>query len=313
MTTLNRRNLLVSASALGLCSLGRSAWGQASGPPVASIRQVTETIFGTTVIDPYRWMENERDRDWLPFLRGQDDYARAVLRNLPQRPRLLQRIRRLSAETVITSDVQREGGRTFLERRPRGAENYQLFVRENGVDRLLVDPTLLDADGEHHALDWWNASPDGSHVVYGLSRDGSEDSVLHVLRVADAAVLPDRIADTQNATPQWLSDSSGFFYNQLTGEPDTPERYLDSRARLHRLGTDPATDPIVMQRGLVPGVEFDRIQMPAVLTFPGERHVVLALTDVRTESRWLVASLDDVLAGRNQWKPLAGFEDEITH
>src|SRR5256885_13299383 len=30
---------------------------------------------------------------------------------------------------------------------------------------------------------------------------------------------------------------SGFFYNQLTGAVDTPERYLDSQARLDRKST----------------------------------------------------------------------------
>jgi hypothetical protein len=30
--------------------------------------------------------------------------------------------------------------------------------------------------------------------------------------------LPERIADTSLATPQWLPDNSGFFYNQLTGK-----------------------------------------------------------------------------------------------
>jgi prolyl oligopeptidase len=51
------------------------------------------------------------------------------------------------------------------------------------------------------SLDWWRASPDGAHVVYGLSKDGSEDSVLHVLAVADGADLPERIPNTKSANP----------------------------------------------------------------------------------------------------------------
>jgi len=49
--------------------------------------------------------------------------------------------------------------------------------------------------------------------------------------VADGRDLPERIANTEAADPQWLDDGSGFFYNQLTGTVDTPERYLDSQAR----------------------------------------------------------------------------------
>ena len=161
-------------------------------------------------------------------------------------------------------------------------------------------------------MDWWKASPDGRYIVYGLSKDGSEDSTLHVLSVADGRVLPESIPDTQSAVPQWLDDASGFFYNQLTGAVDTPERFLDSRARFHRLGTNPADDPILMHRGLVRGIDFEPIQMPYIVTYPGSRYVLLALTDVRPESRLYVAPLADVLADRARWAKVAEFDDEVT-
>ncbi len=243
--------------------------------PIARVSPVRDTYFGETLTDPYRWMENDDDPQWRPWLTGQNAHTRAVLDAVPARAGLLRRIRELSADTVSTSDVQRAGGKLFYEQRPAGAENYQLFVRERGRDRLLVDPTKLGTAKAHVSLDWWQASPDGSHIVYGLSEAGSEDSTLHVLRVADGHVLPERIANTQSATPQWLDDGSGFFYNQLTGAVDTPDRFLDSQARFHRLGTPIANDPILVKRGLAPGLEFDRIQMPTILTYPGERHVVL--------------------------------------
>ncbi|MBS0367440.1 MAG: S9 family peptidase [Proteobacteria bacterium] len=280
--------------------------------PVARVQTVKDTYFGETLPDPYRWMENDKDPEWLPFLKGQDAHTRAVLDAIPGRERLLTRIRQLSGDTVITRHVERRGKRLFFEQRPAGSDNFKLFVQEGGVHRTLVDPTTLGGAGGHMSLDWWHASPDGSHVVYGLSKNGSEDSVLHVLRTADAADLPERIPDTQGADPQWLDDGSGFFYNQLTGALDTPERYLDSQARFHRLGSDPHTDPILMKRGLDPRVQYEKIQAPVIATFPGARHALLVLADVRSEQRLLIAPLADVLAGRAAWQPVAQFEDEVT-
>lgn len=279
--------------------------------PLAKREEVVEIVHGETLRDPYRWMEDESDPDLMPWLRAQDAHARGLLRGLPVRSRLLRRIRELSAETVVTADVQRAGGRLFFEQRPVGADNYQLFVMEGGAPRLLVDPVRLSSQG-HCAIDWWIASPTGEHVVYGLSRDGSEDSTLHVVRAADGTVLPEAIPDTQHAMPSWLDDGSGFFYNQLTGAPDTPERFLDSQARFHRLGTPATADPVLVRRDLDPGLAFERIQSPLVLTWPGARHAVLALTDVRHECRWLIAPIEDVLAGRARWQDVAGFEDEVT-
>jgi prolyl oligopeptidase len=323
MSRIDRRQLLLGSGAIVAMTLARrddtkaaaaaAAVKAAPKAPVARVAIVKDIYFGETLSDPYRWMENDKDPEWLPFLKGQNDHARAVLDGLPGRDALLKRIQQLSGDSATTRLVQRAGSRLFFEQRPAGADNFKLFVREGAQHRVLIDPTALGASGAGHwSLDWWHASPDGSHLAYGLSKDGSEDSILHVLNVAEGHDLPEQIPNTQSATPQWLDDGSGFFYNQLTGKVDTPERYLDSQARFHKLGSDPASDPILMKRGLDPKVLYERIQMPFVFTFPGSRHALLALSDVRPESRLFIAPVTDAVANRAHWVPVASFEDEVT-
>lgn len=315
----DRRQFLAgSAGAFSLTLLQRNLWAATSPsvppPPVARIDVAHDTYFGETLSDPYRWMENDKDPEWLPFLKGQNDHARAVLDALPTRASLLKRIQQLSGDTVSTSRVQRAASLTFFSQRPLGADNFKLFVREGaaGHDRVLIDPTKAGGMKGHVSLDWWEASPDGRHVVYGLSKNGSEDSTLHVLAVADGSDLPERIPNTQAANPQWLDDGSGFFYNQLTGAVDTPERFLDSQARFHRLGSDPGTDPILMKRGLIPSVDYEKIQAPYIVTYPGAQYAVLLLSDVRPEARGFIAPLADVIAGHARWTAFVSFEDEVT-
>ncbi len=317
MNGFNRRDLFMGLAGVCTAWMSRRAHGVAPGmippAPVARVDVVRDTYFGETLSDPYRWMENDKDPQWLPFLKGQDAHARAVLATIPGREQLLKRIQQLSGDAASTRSARRVGAQLFFEQRPVGADNYKLFLRRNGVDRVLIDPTLLGrGGGSHLSLDWWEPSPEGRHVVYGLSKDGSEDSVLHVLEVESGRDLPERIADTQAASPQWLDDGSGFFYNQLTGAVGTPERYLDSRARFHRLGTDPGGDPILMRRGLDPRVTYERIQLPVIRTFLGSQHALLTLADVRTEFRVLIAPVAEVVGNRARWVPVADFADEIT-
>ncbi len=315
MRRISRRDLFAGAGgvlAAWLARRGSAAGARMPAAPVARVDIVKDTYFGETLSDPYRWMENDKDPEWLPFLRGQNEHARAVLDTIPGRDRLLKRIEQLSGDAAATRLARRAGGKLFFEQRPAGAENFKLFVQEHGLTRALIDPTLLSTATSHLSLDWWQPSPDGAYVVYGLSKDGSEDSVLHVLSVADGRDLPERIANTEAANPAWLDDGSGFFYNQLTGAVDTPERYLDSQARFHRLGADPASDPILMKRGLDPRVEYERIQLPAIQTQFGSEHALLILSDVRTEFRVFIAPVADAVANRARWVPVAGFEDEIT-
>jgi Prolyl oligopeptidase, N-terminal beta-propeller domain len=57
----------------------RNAKVQTVKPPVARVEVVKDTYFGETLDDPYRWMENDKDPGWLPFLKAENDYTRAVL------------------------------------------------------------------------------------------------------------------------------------------------------------------------------------------------------------------------------------------
>ena len=47
-----------------------AAVGTPTKPPVARAEVVHDTYFGETVDDPYRWMENDKDPGWLPFLKA---------------------------------------------------------------------------------------------------------------------------------------------------------------------------------------------------------------------------------------------------
>jgi prolyl oligopeptidase len=94
----------------------------APAAPVARVEPVNDTYFGETVTDNYRWMENYQDKDWLPYLKGQNARTRAVLDAIPGRDKLLERIKQVSGEIVLTSGVQDAGGVLFYQQRPAGSE-----------------------------------------------------------------------------------------------------------------------------------------------------------------------------------------------
>jgi prolyl oligopeptidase len=287
-------------------------------PPVARVEPVTETFFGQSIVDPYRWMENPKDRDWEPFMRGQDAHARAVLGGIPGRDTLKQRVAALSGGTAVAFGVQKGGERIFYQVRPAGADNFKLAVRQGagGAERILIDPTTMKGDGGVHvSLDWWAASPDGRHVVYGLSPAGSEDSVLHVMEVETLRELPERIAGTQYAGPSWLPDGSGFFYGRLADltKKGTVDYYKRSPALLHRLGTDPKDDLVLAAHGRDPAIPLSETEFPAIFCDRGSDWAVLALFGgVRRENPLFVARLADVVAGKAQWRQVCSIADEVT-
>jgi len=219
---------------------GRNAAGTATaatsaGIPKARSRASMSCAIPTSVNAqrPYRWMENDKDQDWLPYLKGQNDHTRAILDKLPTRAGLLKRIQQLTVIRLRPAACSR-GRPDFLHAAPRGADNYKLFVRESAIPANPGKPTkapLRSRPRPHrshlmsgpagHVSSTGARIAEREYVVYGLSKNGSEDSTLHILAVADGRDLSERIENTQSASPYWLDDNSGFFYNQLTGAVGT--------------------------------------------------------------------------------------------
>lgn len=316
----SRREALAAMAAIAVAPALRPVASRADGlparPPVARIEPVSEELWGETIVDPYRWMENPGDVDWMPFMKGQAGYARVMFDSIPGRKALYERVARLSADAPTTRNIQSANTRIFYEKRPRGADNFKLYVRQGlaGKERVLVDPTRSQQDGRHVSLDWWRASPNGRYVAHGLSVAGSEDSVIHVLDVETGEILPERIDRAQYAAPSWLPDSSAFFFNRLAEgvKRGSIDYYKDSVAWLHRLRTDPKDDLKVVARGQYAEIAIDPTDFPEVAADPSSQFVVVGIFGgVRHENPYYTARLADVLAAKPKWRKVCDISDEI--
>jgi prolyl oligopeptidase len=152
-----------------------------SAPPPTPVREVKEEYFGTTVVDPYRWLEKTSDAEVAAWMKAQNDYTQSMLARIPGRDKLLERIKALDNAGINLSALQVWGGRYFYFKAEPGSDNRKLCVRDalGAPERVLVDPQKSTTpDGQHYSLDYFQPSLDGKHVAYGISPGGSEASVL---------------------------------------------------------------------------------------------------------------------------------------
>jgi len=250
-----------------------------SSPPVARVSVVSETLFGVTITDPYRWMEDE-DSELHEWLAGQARYSGSVLTGLPGRAGLLARIRELTARTAPDSAFRFAGDRLFHLRQAPGASVPVLVVRDGETARTLLDPAALPG-AEHAYLDWFVPSPDGRYVACGVSRGGSEFSVLRVVQVDSGDLGEEAIAGTFHGAVSWVPGADTIVYHRyLDPAPGTPpgERRHDSRACLHRLGTPVADDPVVLARGRSPRVPMAPVDRPFVFIPAGSDWMIAVIS-----------------------------------
>ncbi len=216
--------------------------------PTTRVAPVEEILHGETITDPYRWLEDESAelRAWTD---AQNVYTAATLGALPERAALRERLAALLGVGYVTTPKVRRG-KLFFTRREGGQNQPCLYLRDGDATRLVLDPNGLSDRGTV-ALDWWYPSPEGRYVAYGLSSDGNERSTLHIRDTESGVDLPERTPDTRHASVAWLPDNGGYYYTRLPAKgsvPDGAENY-NSRVRFHRLGSDPADDPIIFGDG----------------------------------------------------------------
>jgi prolyl oligopeptidase len=188
---------------------------------------VTETLLGYEVRDPYRWLEDAKAAE--PWITAENERTARYFAAAP-RPGLRERLAALfdigSADGPAVA-----GGLVFFSRRDGKHEQPLFVVRDgSGVERTLVDTNTLDPTGKT-ALDWYYPSPSGKLLAYGLSKDGSEQSVLRVLDVATGAVSAEAIPNCRASSVAWSHDETGFFYTRYP-----PGENYDRWLYYHRLG-----------------------------------------------------------------------------
>ncbi|MEA3121585.1 MAG: prolyl oligopeptidase [Paraburkholderia sp.] len=314
----------VLASTIALSSMGLSGptWS-ADGPPVAPVHPVTDTYFGTPVVDDYRYMENLKDPVVQHWMRAEADYTSNVLDRIPGRAELAKHIEQLVSGDLQRNHFMRRGERLFYYVMDPGANMPKLAYRDgvSGVEHVLVDPGKLATDKAHHyALDWYSPSWDGRYVAYGISEGGSEQSVLHIIDVSTGQALEETIDRTSDCVVSWRKDNQSFFYLRYPkAGPDTPPALTEYNAvtHLHVLGrhTDGEGDDAVFGRGVVAGLDVPEGQGTYVLVSPDSRFAVAVANHNMDDNpnTFYVVRLDQIDGARTPWKKIASPEDGVTN
>src|SRR5262245_12903126 len=191
--------------------------------PTSKIDPVVDKLHGTDVPDPYRWLEDSKAAEVKEWTEKQNALTKAYLEALPGRDAIRKRLDTLLTIGTISTPAPRKGHYFYTKR--EGEQNQPvLYVRDGakGKDRVLIDPNALSKEGTI-ALDWYYPSRDGKLLAYGLSKDGSEMSVLRVRDVETGKDLGDEIDRTRAASVAWLPDGKGFYYTRYPAAGSVPK------------------------------------------------------------------------------------------
>jgi prolyl oligopeptidase len=310
--------ILTSAVILALLVQAPGQWGYPATKTVAA----HDTYFGKTYDDPYRWLENLKDGDVEAWFKAQANLTDGLLAKIPAREALANEWMALDKlKPASYSQITYEHGRVFYKKSLGGENVGRLYFREGwkGSEQLLFDPAGFKPTGakprDVATVVSYTASPDGRHVVLGLSAAGAEFSELRVLEVDGRALLPETIYPSYGPLG-WTMDSKSFLYDAgKVSDIKSADIELNRKTRLHRLGSDVAMDPDFFSNESYPRLGITPKEFPmASIDESYPSYVIGSVGTVQNEMRLFFApspTAQPAPRSKLEWSVLASPSDNL--
>lgn len=172
-----------------------------------------DTLWGETVPDPYRWLENINDQKVLNWAKMQNQSTFDYISRIPLRVKILQKLETLAVSKEYKK-AKRDGRYYFysVTKEQPDRENVYFSDPESGKENLLVDPQEFSGN-ENARFSSLCVSPDNRYAAFSLQDPLSRKEKIFIKDLKENRFLPDIITASYNSNIAW-DNQGGFFYNR---------------------------------------------------------------------------------------------------
>ncbi|MBF1449288.1 MAG: S9 family peptidase [Prevotella oris] len=220
--------------------------------PKAPQDNTVDTYFGTQIADPYRPLEDDNSAETERWVTAENALTRHYLDQLPQRPKLMKRLKELANYEKVGTPFKRHG--TWYVYKNNGLQNQSVLYKMDklgGTLHEVLDPNKLSSDGTV-ALKSISFSHNGRYMAYIVSRNGSDWQEIYVKDLETGQDLTDHIEWAKFSNASWRGN--GFYYSAYdapTGHTFTSKNEVH-KIYYHKLGTPQNEDELFYQNPAFP-------------------------------------------------------------
>ncbi|MEI6666522.1 MAG: prolyl oligopeptidase family serine peptidase [Acidobacteriota bacterium] len=225
-----------------------------SGPakyPDAKKAAQADNFFGTTIADPYRWLEDADAPETRAWIEAENKVTFGYLDQIPERARVKERLTKLWNYERYGAPSRE--GEWYIFSKNDGLQNQSVIYKTKSLDaapEVLLDPNTLSADGTV-ALGAESFSDDGRYMAYSIAAAGSDWQEWKIREVATGKDLPDTLKWSKFSGAAWLKDGSGFFYSRYDAPTDGRSLQAvnkNQKLMFHAVQTPQTADRLVYER-----------------------------------------------------------------
>lgn len=215
--------------------------------PYTSRSDATDDYHGTTVADPYRWLEateHPATQQWVDAQNAlTDQFFSQQQAEHGFQPRIKQRLTQLW--NFPRQSAPTRYGQRYVYWQNNGLQNQNaiyLLEHLDAVPQRILDGNQLSTDGTTAIADI-SVSPNADYLAYAVAEQGSDWVEWRVRDMHTGQDLNDVIRGVKFTPLAWLPDASGFYYSRY---PDTPAGEPDDNQPVaiyfHRLNSAQRND-----------------------------------------------------------------------
>jgi prolyl oligopeptidase len=205
-----------------------------------------DTLHGSWVPDPYRWLENDTSAETADWVTRQNAVTRAFLDSVPFRSAIAKRYEELFNFPKVSAPIR--VGDLFFQYRNSGLQNQSvIYVRKgvDGEDKVFIDPNAVDPNGTT-SINLNGASKDDRYVVVNVQKAGSDWQEMEVWDLSTMSKLADKLEWVKFSGASWYKD--GFFYSRFPAVTSGSKLSVASLGQMvyyHKVGTPQSEDILV--------------------------------------------------------------------
>ncbi len=217
--------------------------------PAARQSDAVDVYHGTTVQDPYRWMEDPDAPETVAWVDAENTLTRGFLDGIPERAAIEERLAKLWNYPRYGIPFKR-GDRYFFTKND-GLQNQSVFYTQKTLESdpaVVLDPNTLSADGTV-AVSSTAYSDDGKLVAYSLSVSGSDKQEIKIRWVDTGKDFDETIKWCKFTSVAWQHENTGFYYDRHPEPGTVPKEDEEAYDRVywHTLGTPQSADILVYE------------------------------------------------------------------
>ncbi|MHC8947531.1 prolyl oligopeptidase family serine peptidase [Sphingobacterium hungaricum] len=206
-----------------------------------------DDYFGTTVEDPYRWLEDDLSEKTKAWVKAENEVTEDYLSQIPFREAIRTRLEKLWNYEKFSAPFQ-EGEYTYFYKND-GLQNQFVLYRKKGDDgkeEVFLDPNTFSKDGTT-SLAGVTFSKDGSLVAYQISEGGSDWRKVIILQAADKKIIGDTLIDVKFSGLAWKGNE-GIYYSSYDKPKDASALSAmtdQHKLYFHKLNSAQTTDSLI--------------------------------------------------------------------